>query len=360
MGKILNFFRNKKVLVTGHTGFKGAWLSHVLLNSGAKVVGVSLDPPTKPNLFETLNLEDHLAHYKADIRDLDKLQEIFSKEKPEVIFHFAAQALVREGYRDPHFTFSTNVLGTVNVLEAVRIVGGARAVVVATTDKVYKNIGMAQPYKEEDVLGGKDPYSASKAAADISTQSFIKSFFPTEDLGRTHKTGVAIVRAGNIIGGGDWGKDRLLPDIVRSVYEKRGKNLIIRNPKSVRPWQHVLDPIHGCLLLAKELSIGNKNAVGAWNFGPKEINFITVEEMVKRSLSRLEKGEYEIAPDSEKPEEAILTLDASRANNHLGWQPRYHIDEALDRTIEWYKCFYERKPVIQITDEQISSYFNEV
>lgn len=354
-----SFFKDKKILVTGHTGFKGAWLSQVLLNFGAKVAGVSLDPPTRQNLFEALNLEGRLTHYRADIRDLEKLQEILRKERPEAIFHFAAQALVREGYRDPHFTFSTNVLGTVNVLEAVRRVGRVRAVVVATTDKVYENRGTLYPYKEEDVLGGKDPYSASKAAADISTQSFIKSFFPAENLGRTHETGVAIVRAGNLIGGGDWGKDRLLPDIARSVYEE-GKKILVRNPGSIRPWQHVLDPIRGCLLLAKELSSGNKNAVGAWNFGPKETNFITVDEVVKRSLSILEKGEYEIAPDNEKPEEAILILDASKASQHLGWQPRYHIDEALDRTLEWYKHFYERRPVIKITNEQIASHFGEV
>lgn len=350
-----NFFKDKRVLITGHTGFKGAWLSQVLLSFGARVVGVSLDPPTSPNLFEVLSLQDRLTHYRADIRDLDKLQEILRKEKPEAIFHFAAQALVREGYRDPHFTFSTNVLGTVNVLEAMRRVGGVEAVVVATTDKVYENKGIRYPYKEEDVLGGKDPYSASKAAADISTQSFIKSFFQAENLGRTHETGVAIVRAGNLIGGGDWGKDRLLPDIARSVCEE-GKKVLVRNPKSVRPWQHVLDPIQGCLLLAKELSLGNKNAVGAWNFGPKETDFLTVEEIVKRSLAILAQGEYEIVPDNEKPEEAILTLDASKAH-HLGWQSRYHIDDALDRTLEWYKHFYERKPVIKITDEQIASHF---
>ncbi len=359
MGKILDFFHNKKILITGHTGFKGAWLSHILLNFGVKVVGVSLDPPTRPNLFELLDLQNRLTHYRADLRDLGKLQEIFSKEKPEIVFHFAAQALVREGYRDPHFTFSTNVLGTVNVLEAVRRIGEVGAVVVATTDKVYKNRGVLYPYKEEDILGGEDPYSASKVAADISTQSFIKSFFPAEKLGRTHSTAVAIVRSGNLIGGGDWGTDRLLPDIVRSVYEEE-KKILIRNPKSVRPWQHVLDPIHGCLLLAKELLLGNEKAVGAWNFGPKETNFLTVEEIVKRAFEILGQGEYEIVPDSNKPEEALLTLDASKAHKYLGWQPRYHIDEALEKTLVWYKHFYEQKSVVKITDEQISTHFNEV
>lgn len=342
-----DFFRNKKVLITGHTGFKGAWMSHLLLNWGAEVVGVSLDPPSSPHLFGALDLERRLKDYRADVRDHDRILEIFKKENPEIIFHLAAQAIVREGYDRPLDTFSTNIMGTANVLDAATKVPSVRAVVTATTDKVYENHEAShKPFKEDDKLGGSDPYSASKVGADFVAQSYLRSL----PLG--------IVRAGNIIGGGDWGKDRLITDIVRAAYEG-GSKITLRYPHAIRPWQHVLDPIHGCLLLARELYEGNKNVVGAWNFGPNETNFLTVEKVAKRSFSILGKGQYEIKPAEDgKVEEITLTLDASKAKNKLGWSPRYHIDQALHHTLDWYRHFYEGKDVRQLTDEQIELHFS--
>lgn len=343
-----DFFREKKVLITGHTGFKGAWMSHLLLNWGAEVIGVSLDPPSSPHLFGALGLEKRMKNYHADVRDYDRVLEIFKKENPEIIFHLAAQAIVREGYDRPLDTFSTNIMGTANVLHAATKIP-VRAVVTATTDKVYENLGSHhRPFKEDDKLGGHDPYSASKVGADFIAQTFLKSL------------PLSIVRAGNIIGGGDWGKDRLIPDIVRAAHEGNSK-IILRYPYAIRPWQHVLDPIHGCLILARELASGNKNAVGAWNFGPDEANFLTVEEIAKRAHSILGQGQYEIAaPQDGKVEEVTLTLDASKARQELSWSPRYHIDEALHHTLDWYKHFYEGGPVIKITDDQISAYFYEL
>lgn len=348
MSALKEFFRGRRVLITGHTGFKGAWMSHLLLNWGADVVGVSLDPPSSPHLFGVLGLEKRMANYHADVRDYDRVLEIFEKEKPEIIFHLAAQAIVREGYDRPLDTFSTNIMGTANVLHAATKIP-VRAVVTATTDKVYENFGSDhRPFKEEDKLGGRDPYSASKVGADFVAQSYLKSL------------PLAIVRAGNIIGGGDWGKDRLIPDIARATYEGNSK-IVLRYPYAVRPWQHVLDPIHGCLLLARGLASGNKNASGAWNFGPDEANFLAVEEVAKRSLSILGKGQYEVkAAEDGKVEEVTLTLDASKARTHLGWSPRYRIDQALERTLNWYKHFYEGKDVRHLSDEEITSYFNEV
>lgn len=348
MPNLQDFFKGKKVLITGHTGFKGAWVSHLFLNWGADVIGVSLDPPSSPHLFGALGLEKRMKNFHADVRDYDRMLEIFQKEKPEIIFHLAAQAIVREGYDRPLDTFSTNIMGTANVLHAATKIP-VRAVVTATTDKVYENSGSHhRPFKEDDKLGGSDPYSASKVGADFVAQTFLKSL------------PLSIVRAGNIIGGGDWGKDRLIPDIVRAAHEGNSK-IILRYPHAVRPWQHVLDPIHGCLILARELVQGNKSAAGAWNFGPDESNFLSVEEVAKRAQSILGKGQYEIAALQDgKVEEVTLTLDASKARQGLGWSPRYHIDQALQHTLDWYRHFYEGKPVTDITNDQISSYFHEL
>lgn len=360
MMTLKEFFSGKKVLITGHTGFTGAWIAHLLLNWGTRVSGLSLDPPSNPHLFGILGLDKRMQNYRADVRDYDQLVKIFKKENPEIIFHLAAQAIVRESYDRPLDTFSTNVMGTANVLHAAAKIDGVRALVVATTDKVYENReGAHHPFRERDRLGGWDPYSASKVGADFVAHSYMHSFFRSEDLGRRHSTAVAIVRAGNIIGGGDWGKNRLISDIVRSVYEGDGK-VVVRIPHAVRPWQYVLDPIHGYLFLAKELACGNKAAIGAWNFGPDDTNFLTVEEVVKRSLTILGEGKYEIVPDTEKPEEITLTLDASKAKKHLGWRPRYHIDDALRHTLNWYKDFYKGKEIIKTMNEQIESYFDKM
>lgn len=355
-----NFFKNKKVLVTGHTGFKGAWISRILLNWGAKVVGISLSPHTAPNLFQALELEKRIKNYFVDIREYEKIRSIMEKEKPDIIMHLAALAIVRESYDDPLNTFSTNVMGTVHVLNAAREVGSVRSVVIVTTDKVYQNKERLRPYREDDQLGGRDPYSASKVSADFAAQSYINSYFNPRDLGALHQKAIAIARAGNIIGGGDWGRDRLIPDIARAVFEGNGK-VVIRNPASIRPWQHVLEPISGYLILARELYLGNKKAIGAWNFAHDKSSFITVGEITKRILAICGKGTYEVVPDSKKHEAGILTLDASKAKTMLGWRPKLSIDEALDKTMAWYGCYYEKKRFInEFTNQQIESYFRKV
>ncbi len=339
MDELKKFFARKKILITGHTGFKGGWLASVLHRWGADVSGISLLPDTTPNLFDLVGLRENIRNHFADIRDFIPVYDILRKEKPEIIFHLAAQPLVREGYRDPLATFSTNVMGTVNVLEAARRAGSLRAFVVVTTDKVYDDSQGTDPYKENNPLGGHDPYSASKAAADIAANAYIESYFHPDNFGKTHRTLGAVVRAGNVIGGGDWGKDRLFPDILRSVYEKKEK-VVIRNPLSIRPWQYVLEPLHGYLLLSQLLYTGDTKAVGAWNFGPSEESFVSVEDVVKKVFSILGKGEYEVVPDASLREAPVLTLDSSRARDLLGWRPRFVIDDAIRTTVNWYTDYY--------------------
>ncbi|MEK9180191.1 MAG: CDP-glucose 4,6-dehydratase [Patescibacteria group bacterium] len=261
MRGIKDFYKGKKVLVTGHTGFKGAWLAEILLYCGAKVSGVGLKPDTRPNLFGLLRLERKLGNHFADVRNFKNLRTVILKEKPEIVFHLAAQPLVRRSYDDPLYTFETNIMGTANVLQAVKEYGKVRSAVIITTDKVYKHKHPGRAFEEEDELGGRDPYSASKAAAEIVIDSYARSFFSAEDYGAAHKTLVASARAGNVIGGGDWSEDRLLPDIVKNIFTSEGK-IIIRNPGHVRAWQHVLDPLCGYLLLARELYEGKKDFLG--------------------------------------------------------------------------------------------------
>ncbi|KKQ40676.1 MAG: CDP-glucose 4,6-dehydratase [Candidatus Magasanikbacteria bacterium GW2011_GWA2_37_8] len=355
-----NFYQNKKVLVTGHSGFKGSWLVKILNNWGAEVIGVSLPPDTTPNLFEVLNLANQIKeNYFVDIRDFDKIKEIVQKTKPEIVFHLAAQPLVRDSYNDPLYTYSINVLGTANILQVVKEVGGIKSVVAITTDKVYENKEWAHPYKETDALGGYDPYSASKAAADIVTNSYLQSFFNPKDFNLKHNTLVAIARAGNVIGGGDWAKDRLVPDMVRSIFEHK-ESLVIRNPKSIRPWQHVLEPLRGYLMLAEKLYNGNSSISGAWNFGPQEDSFICVEELVKNGIKILGRGNYEIIEDDSKHEANLLKLDINKALDKLQWKPKLSFEGSLKETFDWYREFYiNQEKIIDFTDEQIKLYFNE-
>lgn len=356
-----NFYHHKKVLITGHTGFKGAWLAKILLNWGAEVVGVSLPPHTNPNLFEALNLNQDLAkNYFFDIRNIDKVRGVMATEKPAIVFHLAAQAIVRDSYDDPFNTHSTNILGTLNVLQAVKESDSVKSAVVITTDKVYENKEWLYPYREVDALGGHDPYSASKAAADIVTNSYIRSFFNPEHFGQKHNTLVAIARAGNVIGGGDWGKDRLIPDMVKAIFERR-EAVIIRNPKAVRPWQHVLEPLRGYLLLAQELHQGRKELSGAWNFGPNEDSFVCVEALVEAGLAVLGQGSYQIIEDnSDKHEADLLKLDINKASNILNWRPRWQFNDSLKATFAWYNQFYANDNLINnFTNQQIKSYFED-
>lgn len=331
------FWRGRSVLVTGHTGFKGGWLSLWLRALGAQVHGYALNPPTQPNLFDAARVLATLASdMRADLADLGRLRAAFAAARPEVVFHLAAQPLVREGYRDPLGTFATNVIGTAHVLEAARGTDSVRAIVVITTDKVYENLETGHAYRETDSLGGHDPYSASKAAAEIVTASYRRSFFEGDDGGGTR---VATARAGNVIGGGDWAAARLVPDCLRAF--EKGEPVQLRRPDAVRPWQHVLEPLSGYLQLARKLVSpqGGKYA-GAWNFGPDARDDRTVGD-VAETVARLWGGGVRVVRSAapEGPHEAgLLHLDSSRARSALGWMPRWRLDEALARTVAWHRA----------------------
>ncbi len=352
------FYKNKKIIITGHTGFKGAWLTQILLNFKANIVGISLPPEKSPNLFEVLKLKNNIKNYFVDIRDYEKLKDVFLKEKPEIVFHLAAQAIVRDSYDDPLNTISTNVLGTANVLQVIKEVGGVKSVVIITTDKVYENKEWHYAYRENDALGGYDPYSASKAAADIISNSYIQSFFNLKDYNIKHNSLIAIARAGNVIGGGDWARYRLIPDIVRSIYDKNEK-IEIRNPQSIRPWQHVLEPLSGYLMLGKGLYEGKTCLSGAYNFGPNNESFVTVEKLLNHAIKILGKGVYEINPDkSNKHESSLLKLDINKADILLNWRPKLCLKENLELTFNWYKSYYKKSgDIVKITNQQINNYF---
>ena len=352
-GGLSGFFSGKKILITGHTGFKGSWLAAVLRSMGAEVIGYSLLPNTKPNLYSIIKLDGSISSHLHDIRDYEKLQQVFDKEKPEMVFHLAAQPLVRDSYDDPLYTLSTNVIGTANVLECIRKSEHVKAAVIVTTDKVYENKGGNAPHREIDELGGYDPYSSSKVCAEHVTRSYIRSFFNPEK--GEPKAFIASARAGNVLGGGDWSKDRIVPDLIRAVME-RNEKLVIRNPESVRPWQFVLDPLFGYMLLAKRLYEKDKKAVGAWNFAPEENSHITTEELAKRAIAFLGKGGYSIKRESGKHEAGLLRLDAGKARKELGWKPILGMDECLAWTFEWYKAFYGKEDVLGITNKQISNF----
>lgn len=351
------FFKGKKILITGHTGFKGSWLSQILLQWGAEVVGVSLPSKTGPSLFTILDLENKIKSYFVDIRNFDELKKIIEKERPEIVFHLAAQAIVRTSYDEPLETYSTNCLGTTHVMQALHEVGCTKSAVIVTTDKVYKNLEWIYPYRENDALGGYDPYSASKAAADIIAQSYIQSFFNPKDYGEKHNTLIAIARAGNVIGGGDWAPYRLIPDIIRSVYERKEK-IIIRSPQSIRPWEHVLEPLSGYLNLAMRLYGGEKEFSDTWNFGPNYESFIDVETVVKKATDMLGEGSYEIQEDNTKHEANILKLDTTKAKALLQWCPRLDFQKSIELTFDWYKNYYQKEedPVL-FTNKQIDMFF---
>ncbi len=352
------FFRNKRILITGHTGFKGGWLTQILLSWGARISGIALKPNTSPNLFDALNIKSRINNYFVDIRDFKRVKEVIKREKPEIVFHLAAQPLVRDSYDDPLYTFETNIIGTANILQAIKEIDKVRAVVMITTDKVYENKESGQPFKEDDKLAGHDPYSASKAAAEIVINSYIKSFFSPGDYNKKHRVLVASARSGNVIGGGDWSRDRIMSDIIRAIFEKDGK-VIIRNPEAVRPWQHVLEPSLGYLLLAKKLYEGKKEFSGAWNFGPHEKNHLTVKELIEKALKILERGSYIVKRDPTKPEAQLLKLDSRKAKNVLRWQPILSLDKTLKLTLEWYKGFYNKENIICLTNQQIELFFNK-
>lgn len=359
MKNLQKFFKNKKVLVTGHTGFTGSWLTQTLLNWGVDITGIALKPSVNPSLFYLLDIEKKINNYFVDIRNFKKVKEIFQKEKPEIVFHLAAQPLVRDSYDDPLYTFETNIIGTANVLQAIKETGTVRSAVIITTDKVYEEKGKTFHYKENDKLGGYDPYSSSKAGAEIVINSYLKSFFNPKNYKKSHITLIASTRSGNVIGGGDWLKDRIVPDIIRAVFEKK-ERLIIRNPGSVRPWQYVLEPLYGYMLLAKKIYEGKKELCGAWNFGPKEKNYLTVRKLVKKILKMLKRGSYVIKRDHQKHEADFLKLNIDKVKKFLGWKPTFDLDQTLKLTLDWYRSFYNQEDIIGITNQQIKSFFEEI
>lgn len=349
-----NIYKGKKVLITGHTGFKGSWLSLWLIKLGADVIGYALEPPTKPSHFELLNL--NMISIIGDIRDRDKLNSIIKTYKPDIVFHLSAQPLVRYSYINPLETFEINVMGTINLFEACRNTESVKAIVNVTSDKCYENKEWIWGYRENDPLGGYDPYSASKACAELVTISYRNSFFNPEDYGKKHNILLASVRSGNVIGGGDWGRDRLIPDIVRAI--TKNKKLYIRNPKATRPWQHVLEPLSGYLMLGQKLLEGRKEFADAWNFGPSDEGHINVETVVKSVKKRWNKFEYGIDSMSDNLHEAgLLKLDCSKAYTLLHWKPVWSFEKALDLTVRWYRGYYEEGKIY--TEEDLEEYIND-
>ena len=351
-------FKGKKILITGHTGFKGSWLTLWLIKLGAKVIGYSLEPPTKPSLFEILNLKEKIVHIIGDIRDEEKLKNIFKKYKPEIVFHLAAQSLVRFSYKEPKLTYETNVIGTLNVLEAVRETKSVRVVIIVTSDKCYENKEWVYGYRENDPLRGYDPYSSSKACAELVVEAYRSSFFNPKNYGKGHQVALATVRAGNVIGGGDWQVDRLIPDCVKAL--SKGKPIKIRNPNAIRPWQHVLEPLSGYLLLAQKMWEEPNKYCEAWNFGPYEKDIATVKEIVKKVINLWGKGKYEVESDTQFHEAGLLRLDISKAMIKLGWLPKWDLDTALERTVKWYKLFYEKEDIFIYSIKEIEDYEKEM
>lgn len=350
------FFTGKTVLVTGHTGFKGSWLSIWLRELGAKVVGYALDPVGPKDNFVLAGLKDRMVDVRGDVRDMAKLTSVFEIHKPDVVFHLAAQALVRPSYETPRETFEQNVMGTVNVLEGIRRLRHSVTCVVVTSDKCYRNEEWLWGYRERDPLGGHDPYSASKGCAELVTGAYISSFFNPQRSGE-HGKSVASARAGNVIGGGDWAKDRIVPDCIRAL--EAGKAIEVRNPRARRPWQHVLEPLSGYLWLASNLARDPQTFVGPWNFGPAPESVVSVEEVVKLVLARFQKGSWVDTSGANQPHEAtLLNLDCSKAHHLLNWKPSLRIDQCVELTVDWYRA-YTQKNAYDLCTEQIGRYTDE-
>ena len=342
------FYKGRRIFITGHTGFIGSWLTKLLTMLDSNIFGYSLNPPTEPNMYEALNLGEKVFEVSGDIRNRDLLQSTIQNFRPEIVFHLAAQPIVLDSYDNPVETFDTNVTGTVNLLNALRRVDCVKTIIVMTSDKSYQNHEWVYPYRENDVLGGKDPYSASKSCQDIVVNSFSESYF--------YHSGIAIssIRAGNVIGGGDWAPFRIIPDLVRGIV--KGETVKIRNPKSVRPWQHVLEPISGMLMLAERM-YKNIEFSGNWNFGPESHKEVTVKELVETFIGLWGSGNYSIEKMQSYNEANSLQLDISKAKRVLNWAPRYDFDTALKRTIDWYKFYYKKEKIDRITENQIKEYF---
>ena len=337
-------YKGKTVFITGNTGFKGSWLALWLQKLGANVVGYSLDPLTQPSHFEILRADYETI--SGDILDINFLESSISRVKPEIIFHMAAQSLVRESYREPLKTYQTNVIGTLNVFEAARGTESVKAMVNVTTDKVYDNKEQNKVFKESDAFGGHDMYSSSKACSEILTESYRKSFLDKQGFL------LASARAGNVIGGGDWSADRLIPDSMKAASEM--KKVVIRYPRSIRPWQHVLEPLNGYLMLGEKLLGGKKEFASGWNFGPEISDCISVEEVLKKISSAWEDVKWEDDANENQHESQLLMLDSSKAKSNLGWKPVWDLEVTVAKTVEWYRGYYRDKKVI--TETQLEDY----
>lgn len=359
-----NFYKGKKVLITGHTGFKGTWMSRLLILAGAEVIGYALEPPTEPNLFEICNLKGKMKSVIGDIRDLNYLEEIFDKYKPEIVIHMAAQPIVRDSYKNPVYTYETNVLGTVNVLECIRKTTSVKSFVNVTTDKVYMNKEWEWGYRENEELNGFDPYSNSKSCSELVTSSYKNSFFGGEKglMEDGRKIAITTCRAGNVIGGGDFANDRIIPDCVRAVSQK--KKIIVRNPYSTRPYQHVLEPVVAYLMIAQEQYMDNKYA-GNYNVGPDDTDCWTTGMLVTTFCDKwntLAEDDYKIdwcnQYDGGPHEANFLKLDCSKIKKIFGWKPRWNVNTAIEKIVEWSNAYIKGKDTVQIMDRQIEEFLN--
>ena len=358
MGIASTFWQGKKVLVTGHTGVKGSWLSLWLQQLGAEVVGIALDPPAEQNLYQQAAIADGMISLRVDIRDGDAVKEAFQQYQPEIVFHLAAQPLVRYSYRHPVETYETNVMGTLHVLEGVRAINSVSAAVMITTDKCYENREWVWGYRENDPMGGHDPYSSSKGAAELLIASYRDSYFPVDHYSE-HQTAIASVRAGNVIGGGDWAEDRLIPDLIRSFQKE--EEVLIRSPKATRPWQHVLEPLAGYLMLAERLSTEGIRWNGGWNFGPFDQDAKPVEWICDQMVD-LWGGSASWSIDGEvHPHEAhYLKLDCSKANSKLEWLPQWDLRQVLQLIVEWHQKEAQGESGKRLCQQQIEAYMEKM
>lgn len=344
----LEFYKGKKVLITGHTGFKGSWLSKILIDNGAIVTGYSLEPETKPNLFELANLSKEMKSIIGDIRDLENLKKVFNEVQPEIVFHLAAQPIVRESYEKPVYTYETNVMGTVNILECVRLNSCVKSFLNVTTDKVYKNREWEWGYREDEYLDGHDPYSNSKSCSELVTHSYKASFF-TDD-----RVKISTARAGNVIGGGDFAKDRIIPDSVRAAIRK--EKIIVRNPNSIRPYQHVLEPLFAYLMIA-ERQYKDKEYEGYYNVGPNDVDCVTTKELVELFCDKWGEGQAWATKNSGGPHEAnFLKLDCSKIKNKFGWKPLWGVKQAIEKTVAFSKAYYNKENLNNVMISQIREY----
>lgn len=346
-------YKEKRVLITGHTGFKGSWLIYWLSKMGADVFGLALDPPTQPNHFGLLNFVH--KSYIQDINDKNKVQLILNQINPEIIFHLAAQPLVRLSYEDPYQTYLTNVMGTVNILEASKNLNNLKAIIVVTSDKCYENKEWIWGYRENEAMGGKDPYSSSKGCAELVTNAYRHSFFNPDKYGQSHQLLIASARAGNVIGGGDWAADRIVPDIVKATSESN--EVVLRYPGATRPWQHVLEPLSGYLELGHRLLEGKKEFAEGWNFGPNRENNVTVLELVREAQKNWVKIIYTKDKNLQPHEAGSLMLDSSKVTKLLKWEPVWNFIKTVEHTINWYKEFYENGSVK--TNETLMNYITD-